>query len=431
VTLTSNSSYNYEDFYRQSDQDYIRQTTFAGSVNQRVNIDNEDYSQELRLSGDAEQQLRWLVGAYYYHLDRTESRITYLTSGARPFETRPPQEVDNYAVFGSLEFDFNDQLTGTAELRRSWDKLATTGTTVSGAFVNNFDLKDTFSSWSPRFIMKYKATPDSMIYASVAKGNKPGGFNTSLQRADAVPSERTRLAQFIAFDEESSWNYEIGSKNTLLDGLMNFNAAAFYIDWSKQQLTFTEQVQVFNTGGLTTRPVGISLIQNAGVTEIYGIELESNWQVTDILSVNASYGYAHAEFKKFDDPTQLALTGSASVAGNAPPRAPRHKVAVGAAVEAPIRNDLNWFARTEYSYESSRFDQVQNLLTTGPTTRLSARVGIRNDVWELAAWGKNLTTDKSVVDITRLFDPLMTANRGFLGILPDKRQFGLTGTYRF
>lgn len=431
VVLTSNTAYNNEDFFRQTDQDYISETVFGGALNQRVNISYEDYSQELRLASRQDRRLRWLLGGYYFHLERDEDRVTFLPSGLRPTETRPPQEVDNYALFGALEFDFTDRFTAIAEVRGGRDELATSGTTRNGAFVRNFDLQETFDSWAPRVILRYELSDDVMTYASAAKGNKPGGFNTGLQRADVVPSELARLGQYISFEEEESWNYELGVKSELLDRRLLVNVAAFFIDWTNQQLTFTEPVQVFNPGGATSRPVGISLIQNAGKTEIYGAELESTWRVNRVLSLNLAYGYTHAEFKEFDDPTQLVLTGSASVAGNVPPRVPRNKWTTGADVRVPIRETWSAFGRVQYSYEGSRYAQVQNLLETGATERLSARVGIETDNWEVALWGKNLTGDQSAVDITRLFDPLIPTNRGFLGTYPDKRQFGVTGTYRF
>jgi hypothetical protein len=97
----------------------------------------------------------------------------------------------------------------------------------------------------------------------------------------------------------------------------------------------------------------------------------------------------------------------------------------------PITDSLRGFVRVNASIEESRFDQVQNLLETGDTTRLGARIGIETDSWEIALWGKNLTADKSAVDITRLTDPFAPGQRAFLGLYPDKRQFGLTGTLRF
>jgi outer membrane receptor protein involved in Fe transport len=431
AVVTSNSAYNIEKFYRVTDADYTPRTAFGGTANQRVDIDYKDYSQELRIAAPADQRFRWLLGGYYFHLKREENRITYLPNNVQTPEVRPTSEVDNFALFGSLEYDITESLTATAELRRGWDRLKSFGSVTNPPFSRRFDLSSKFKSWSPRFILKYALSEETTFYASLAKGNKPGGFNAGLQRADAVPSERDRLAQYIDFEEESSWNYEIGAKNTFLDGNATLNVAAFYIDWSRQQLTFTEPVQVFNADGRTTRPVNISLIQNAGSTEIYGLEVEASFRVSESFDVTVGYGYTHAEFKEFNDPTQLAIFGVASVAGNEPPRVPNHKFVIAANYVRPITDSLRGFVRVNASIEESRFDQVQNLLETGDTTRLGARIGIETDSWEIALWGKNLTADKSAVDITRLTDPFAPGQRAFLGLYPDKRQFGLTGTLRF
>lgn len=64
-----------------------------------------------------------------------------------------------------------------------------------------------------------------MLYATVTKGYKTGGFNTSFDREE----DRT-------FRPETSWNYELGAKHPLLDNRLNAEICFFWIDWKNQQI---------------------------------------------------------------------------------------------------------------------------------------------------------------------------------------------------
>ncbi|MGK4277482.1 TonB-dependent receptor domain-containing protein, partial [Escherichia coli] len=57
------------------------------------------------------------------------------------------------------------------------------------------------------------------------------------------------------------WNYEVGSKVTLLDRRLSIDAAAFYIDWKKIQL----QVRA---------PSGLPYTDNAGSAMSKGVEIQ-------------------------------------------------------------------------------------------------------------------------------------------------------------
>src|SRR5699024_4891533 len=63
------------------------------------------------------------------------------------------------------------------------------------------------------------------IYASVTRGYKAGGFNTSFDKKE----ERT-------FDPEYSWNYELGTKLNFCNNRFFADIALFYIDWKNHQV---------------------------------------------------------------------------------------------------------------------------------------------------------------------------------------------------
>ena len=78
--------------------------------------------------------------------------------------------------------------------------------------------------WTGKVQLDYKPTDQTLVYASVSRGAKPGGFNTNLSLAisdDKVP-----------FKSEHLWAYEVGLKTQLLDNHLRVNASGFYYDYT-------------------------------------------------------------------------------------------------------------------------------------------------------------------------------------------------------
>ena len=77
---------------------------------------------------------------------------------------------------------------------------------------------------SPQFAVAYRLQPDAMVYVSVDRGFKAGGFNP----ASPAGSE--------AYGEEHTWNFEGGVKTAWAGRRVTANVAVFSIDWSDLQL---------------------------------------------------------------------------------------------------------------------------------------------------------------------------------------------------
>ena len=398
---------------------FFTQTTTA------VNSETEYWSQEFRLASSTEQRLRWLVGAYFYGSEEVDP--TDLAG----------EDVDNRAVFGLLGYDFTDNLEGTVELRWSEDEITDNN---SAGIV----LEDTFDSVTPRFTLTWHQNDFINYYGSIAKGTKPGGFNAEVLGSDVPPSEQQRLAGFVTYDEEEAWNFEIGTKRTMLDGRMTLNAALFFIDWDEQQLTSAEPFT--NTDG---DPDTTTLVTNIGQTEIMGLEVSLNAKLTEKLDLAVAYGYTDAEIKQQCDVEyggfvgadpgacdQVRFPGGASVAGNRTPNSPEHNGNVSLMFAQPINmgNNLEFFARGDFLYESTRYAQVYNLAETGASSRVNLRTGIQNDNWTASIWVKNLTDDDAANSVIRIvdFDTLFFGTRrAFQANLPRGRQIGASFEYNF
>lgn len=397
----------------------------TGSVQRNEVSDRQEWSTELRLQSPEERKVRWLIGGYYYKSRRDLEERHFLASAPTVLfgETR----VNNQAVFGSLGFDLTDRWDLTFEARYAEDTIGNLKTVPSVVLIE----KD-FTSFTPRITTSFKVTPDSMLYLSYAEGNKPGVVNAD-----------PRFPPDIQFaDEEESKNYEIGTKNSLMDGRLLLNAAAYFIDWKKQQLTTTF---FFPTGGTQ------SYIINAGETEVKGLEVELQGRLTDAVTAGATLSYTDAEFKVLEDPEAGQLFGDTSLKGNTPPGVPKYQASAFVRVGFALGSSLEGYVRADGSYTSKKYDQVFNLAHTGTQELLNLTFGMEGERWSGALWVKNVTDDRTPSSVTRYVDQMnlnvpqhinanpaqnnvpgsTTTERAFFYPLARKRQVGMNLSYRF
>ncbi|MBL8630982.1 MAG: TonB-dependent receptor [Rhodospirillaceae bacterium] len=410
--ITSNTGYfDTEDEYGY-DSDYIDAN--RSTTNLRLETsDREEWSTELRAQSAASERYRFMGGVFYYHRNRASAEQHLSTAPTVDFGT---SYVDNKAVFGSVGADFTEQLVGTLEMRYAEDQIKLR--TAAGA-----QFKSTFKTWLPRATLDYKFDDNSMIYAVIAKGNKPGALNADPRLPPAL----------LSADEEKSWNYEIGTKNSFWDGRIIMNASAYYVDWTKQQLTDT---YFLPTGGTLTYLV------NVGKTKVQGGEFTMTGQFSDSFSAGGSYALNDARFVEFNDAEAGQLFGDPSLKGRQTPSAPKHQFSLFGRYGYPVTDEVEGFIRADYSYTDTRYDQAYNLASTGSQSLMNVKIGLESSAWTVNLFVDNLFDDRSPSSVIRYVDnknllPIGTSSRvnnvlrGFLYAMADKRRVGVTGSYKF
>ncbi|WP_344706355.1 TonB-dependent receptor domain-containing protein [Sphingomonas swuensis] len=203
-------------------------------------------------------------------------------------------------LFGDATFEVNDRLKFTAGLRWSRDKKSQVARAPllafpavvgvadanSSPFLLSYDAdprtagpqayaEDSvrFSRLTGRAVVDYQVGRNSLLYASYSRGYKAGGIN---------PPIDPRFAVSPTFAPESINAYEIGSKNTLLDGLLRMNASAFWYDYKGLQLS---------------RIVGRTSVNDNTDASIYGVELEGLLRPTRDFQLNFSASYLKSKIK--------------------------------------------------------------------------------------------------------------------------------------
>jgi outer membrane receptor protein involved in Fe transport len=324
-TITAIGAYNRRKQISTVDQDYsdLRSLGF-----ETIGLEgSRDYFGELKLLSPSANALRGIVGVSYFRdKDLTSNRsgsLTHSTLG-RPFAAGDDPTVivlgavsrggvETKAVYGQVEYDFNDAFTVSAEGRYQVEEPESAGsssTTIAGvAFSRPLDLSVRYKKFLPRFTANYKATGDVMLYGVAAKGNKPGGFNTGVFNAVYPDAEVARLVGLglDTFKEESAWSYEAGVKSSLLDNRLTLNVAGYYIDWKNQQLTQTIQAQR-RDGVLGS----VSFTSNVGASEVKGVELEARARLSENFSLRFGYAMQDSKIKSFvaDDQADLYITAA-------------------------------------------------------------------------------------------------------------------------
>jgi outer membrane receptor protein involved in Fe transport len=203
-------------------------------------------------------------------------------------------KLQSYGLFGEIYYNFSDTFKITAGLRYNNDKksvrarstLASFAVPVNATnafdspFVGAFDADPgtpgnqlfqernvSFSEFTGRVVLDWQVSDDSLLYASYSRGYKSGGINPPLQPIFAVPE---------SFTPEFVNAFEIGSKNTFLDGALRANITAFYYQYKGLQLS---------------RIVARTSVNDNVDATVYGLEGEFIIQPTRALAINLGASY--------------------------------------------------------------------------------------------------------------------------------------------
>jgi iron complex outermembrane recepter protein len=167
--------------------------------------------------------------------------------------------------------------------------------------------------------VEYDVNSATLAYASVTTGYKQGGVQTGLPAP--LPS---------TFKPETVTSYEAGTKLRLLDNALNVRLAAFFADYTDLQNSTFEIVS----------GTPLTVVENAGTSHIYGVEVESEWKATPVDYFSAFFTYLHARYTVFNngvDPQNPAID-IPSLAGNQLPNAPDESVRLEYHHDFPLPN---------------------------------------------------------------------------------------------
>ena len=266
--------------------------------------ENQQLSQELRVTSPRDRPFQWLVGAYYFRKDVEETsalvinpRLAALAGGnilAQNSPTFSDIANENFAVFGEATIELAERLKLTGGLRYNYDdkgifaraeRLRANGTALSPiqTIPANKRRRDG-GELTYRAVLEYGFTDDLRTFASYTRGYKAFGINDDANLIRNIPG-----ADFF-FDSEIVDNYEVGVKASLPDLRTTVSLVAFRTDYDNFQAlsSFTD----------TTNTLRFFL-QNAASLRTQGIELDVTARPATGLTLTGAVSYLDAKFRSF------------------------------------------------------------------------------------------------------------------------------------
>ncbi len=363
-------------------------------------------SQELRWASTTNSPLQWLGGLYAYKSEykvNGVNTVDYTAFGwGGPYIDKTIVDKDNsgYAAFGQIDYSLSDQLTLTAGLRLDKEKRkADIRSDLQSAQGVDIKGEKSFTEWLPKVGASYALNDDSLLYTSVSRGYRAGGFD-HLYPSEADPT----------YDSETSTNYELGYKTSLLEGALELSAALFYVEIKDQQV----QQLVPITGTILT--------DNAGKGRSQGVEFESRYTPAEGWLVSLGGSYTNAEYKAYAD---CDFTGAVSNCnGNKMVNTPEVTANLAIQNRRPLTDSLDLFARADIQHIGDYYFDSLNKFKQGSYQLVNLKLGVEADNWEAYAWVKN-AADEYYSSVEFDFGAGHTVEAG------DPRSYGITLTTRF
>ncbi|HEY5236938.1 MAG TPA: TonB-dependent receptor, partial [Rhizomicrobium sp.] len=211
--------------------------------------------------------------------------------GHNYFRSENPYDLNSYAGFGEAYYQVTSDLKLTGGLRWTDDQktfynIPSWVFEAGGGYPVESIVHQEWKEWTGRFVAnwtpKLDFTDQTLVYASYARGYKGGGANPPGPIADFA-SAQSSVTHPPTFAPEFINAYELGTKNTLLDGGLTLNGDVFYYDYKGYQIS-----QIVDR-------TSINLNFDA---KVKGAELEATWEPLPGLRFNFAGGYEDTSVNK-------------------------------------------------------------------------------------------------------------------------------------
>ena len=331
---------------------------------------------EAVLTSPAGRKLQWLVGAYGSEAIERSALILDALGTPGPdqlYHEKRRDHLGEVALYGEATYGLTRTLSVTAGLRAFHSWLGTSDLVTQHADLRPFRGSTLTNDVSPKLVLSWQSSPNSLFYLQAAEGYRVGGFNTS-GRADqlftAVTAGRQPDRLFLP---DTLWNYELGAKLTMLGGRTQVHGALYYDDWSNIQSD-----QFLGSG--------LPYTANVGRGDNRGLEVEAQQRVDSHLSVRLNFLTNEPRLTK-RDPTYPARRNASL------PAVPQQSVAAIVDYQRVIAPGLTAVLHGRITYVGTSILTLEavNNLPMGDfiTGRLSA--GLETGRWRMTAFVDNPT----------------------------------------
>jgi iron complex outermembrane recepter protein len=472
LLLTSITSYTYRDILVIRDAGALTSSITGGTIGLSENIYTLDaplddatkatvWTQEVRFAGGG-NRYPWVAGGFFSHTDRDYGQ-NLLVAGFEDLSGIPTQglrapkdslffsdlgyKLNQFALFGEVTVSPTEQFTLTGGLRYyhfSEDKEQifdgifaqdNTGTSL----VSQPGSTDA-NGVAPRVIASYKVSDTTHVNGQISRGFRLGGINDPLNVPLCTPQDLVTFSGQETWGDEKVWNYEVGVKSRVLQGLGAFTASAYYMDIDDLQATVT-------AGSCSSR-----VVFNVPNSRTQGFEVEFEAAPTSNFDFAISGTFNDSELRS--TLTSTEASGAVSVVsgieeGRRLPTVPRFQLATAATYQWEVRPGALAYITGTYQHIGSRFTQVGDedlgtldLLSFGANTigaplttsvftydpkmpgydLVNLRAGVRRNNWDVSFFINNVTDERAFLSFDR-----ERGTRARIGYLTNQpRTFGVS-----
>ncbi|HEV2561801.1 MAG TPA: TonB-dependent receptor [Rhizomicrobium sp.] len=210
--------------------------------------------------------------------------------GHNYFLSQNPYVLNSYAGFGEVYYNVTNDLKLTAGARWTEDQkhfISIPSEVITPGYgypALGGTLDQQWDQWTGRAVAQWTPkldfTDQTLIYGSAAHGYKAGGANPpGAELLKIANSDVLNPLHPPTFKPEFINAFELGTKNTLLDGSLTLNGDVFYYNYTGYQIS---------------RIVDRSAINDNFNAHIEGAEFEANWEPIPGLKFNLAQGFEDA-----------------------------------------------------------------------------------------------------------------------------------------
>ena len=433
--------------------------------NDRATTEPEQWSQEFRITSDYDGDINFLAGAFYLHYEGDTHFYVYSSALSLYGETfGVPQdqwvfdnfsrgyELETWAAFGEVYWDITDRMDLTVGLRYTDETKENEQRTIYLGFLDQPDGFTPFESESDEFTGKinlnYNLNEDVMLYGTLARSYKGGGFNPISSESPLLDPEQGGDPGLSQFEPEFINSIEVGAKTRLLDNTLQANLTAFYYDYQDLQVS-----KIFNQ---------TSINENMDA-EIFGMEAEFLFAPDEHWRFMMNLSYLDSElgdYETFDpsNPNQMGTTENilslgnqnlltsadcpdggptcpgidVNVKGNQLPNAPEFSAYLAGSYTFFMDNGMKLDLSASYYYQDEFYTRIFNTeddnLDSWDVWNASTTLSAADDTWYGELWVRNIANEDHWTG-QYLQDAAVGLYRTYQ--LLEPRTYGVTFGYRF
>ncbi len=409
----------------------------------------KNFSQEFRVQSNSKGKLDWTAGLFFVknkqqtiediHDPQLNSISQFLFGGdiltfwsvpllSNGYTSYRNDGIGNelqFAVYGDATYAFTEKLKLNLGLRYSLTHFDFINVTQGPeAFVNDPPANSGHQNetpFTPKVSVSYQINPDYLVYGTVAKGYRIGGANSPLLSFCPL-----KPVSSLTYNSDSTWSYEVGTKDKFADGRVRVAGSLYYIRWNNIQQQLYDPV------------CGQQFVANLGTTSSKGFDLQAEVQVVEGLSLDLSVGYTRLRYLK--DSTLTSPDGTQSVTATS-----KDDTVAGSpwTVSAGLQyshkfNSVDSYIRIDNEYGSRNkaptiFTNLKDAssdkrLVSDPSTNfMSLRAGVKVVKFDVSIFADNLLDARPQLN----FAHSDTTTELFTAETTRPRTIGVTAVFRY